>query len=49
MSKMIKIKGREFSEDTIVEALKEHCGFKEEIKAGDVVEYNGKKRIYFYV
>jgi len=27
--KTIKIRGREISEDTIIEALKKHCGFKD--------------------
>ena len=40
MSKMINIKGKEISENTIVEALKKHCGFIEDepLKAGDVVK-----------
>ncbi len=39
MSKIINIKGKEISEDTIIEALKKHCGFEEEpdLKAGDIV------------
>ncbi len=39
MSNMINIRGKEISEDTIVEALKKHCGFEEEplLKAGDIV------------
>ena len=39
MSNIITIKGKEISEDTIVEALKKHCGFTEDepLKAGDVV------------
>ncbi len=39
MSKTINIKGKEISEDTIVEALKKHCGFTEDepLKAGDIV------------
>lgn len=47
MSKTINIKGKEISEDTIVEALKKHCGFTEKeeepLKAGDVVrsDYSG--------
>ena len=40
MSKTINIKGKEISEDTIVEALKKHCGFAEDepLKVGDVVK-----------
>ncbi len=36
---MIEIRGRKFSENTIIEALKAHCDWKEEIKfeAGDVL------------
>ena len=39
MSRMINIKGKEISEDTIVEVLKKHCGaaFFEPLKAGDIV------------
>lgn len=39
MSKMITIKGKDVSEDTIVEALKKHCGFVDELPlaAGDIV------------
>ena len=39
MSKTINIKGKEISEDTIVKALKKHCGFEEEelLVAGDFV------------
>jgi len=29
MSKMIEIKGEKVSEETIIEALKKHCGFEE--------------------
>lgn len=38
MSKMINIKGQNISEDTIVEALKKHCGFQKDYRfqAGDV-------------
>lgn len=47
MSKTINIKGKEISEDTIIEALKKHCGFteKEPLKAGDVVRDYGEIRI----
>jgi hypothetical protein len=45
----IQIKGKMVSEDTIVEALKAHCGFAEEytFKMGDVVELrpSGEKRL----
>ena len=37
--KMVKIGGQEFSESTIKEALKKHCGFEEksyQFQAGDV-------------
>jgi len=52
MSKMINIKGREISEETVIEALKKHCNFEEKFKekyifqAGDIaVNCNKEKRI----
>ncbi len=48
MSNMINIKGKEISEDTIVELLKKHFGaaFFEPLKAGDVVnDPHGEIRI----
>ncbi len=47
MSKTINIKDKEISEDTIVEALKKHCGFTEDepLKAGDVVRGYSEIRI----
>lgn len=50
MSKMIEIKGRQFSEDTIAEALKAYAGFEPyEFKAGDVIkdDNDGDIRIVF--
>ena len=47
MINMINIKGKEISEDTIVEALQKHCGFEEEpdLKAGDIVRNRYGTRI----
>ena len=47
MSKTITIKGKEISEETIIEALKKHCGFTEveSLKAGDVVRGTNGIRI----
>ena len=42
------IKGKEFSEDTIAEALQKHCNFEEKpyiFQAGDVVTCCGCSRI----
>jgi hypothetical protein len=52
MSKMIKIGNREFSEDTIKEALKKHCDFEEKtelkLRHGDILENNkGVRRVIF--
>lgn len=45
---MIKIRGKQFSEDTIAEALEAYCNFEEKsyiFQAGDVVNYEGMYRI----
>jgi len=46
---MIKIRGKEFSEETIVEALQKHCNFEEKkyiLQAGDVVvNSDGQHRV----
>ena len=47
---MIKIRGKQFSEDIIVEALQKHCNFEEEkpyiFQAGDVAKHrDGDYRI----
>jgi len=50
MSKMITIKGKKVSEDTIVEALKKHIDFTiEKPKAGDYYTNNmDKRRLILY-
>jgi len=47
MSKMINIKGKEISEDTIVEALKKHINFQEQEipKAGDKYSFGSYERL----
>ena len=47
MSKTFNIKGRVFSEDTIVEALKKHTDFEETpvVKHGDILEDSCKTRL----
>lgn len=51
MEKMIDVRGKKVSESTVVEALKEHCGFEEKVvekehifKAGEVVDFGGLER-----
>jgi len=42
--KMVDVRGQQISEDTVVEALRKHCGFQEkyQFKAGDVAKCRGK-------
>ena len=42
--KMVNVRGQQISEDTVVEALRKHCGFQEkyQFKAGDVAKCRSK-------
>lgn len=51
---MITIKGKQFSEETIVEALMKHCNFEEEkekyiFQAGDIAKFGIHLRIIVWV
>jgi hypothetical protein len=53
MGKTINVGGKEFSEETVKKALENHCNFKSVVKvplkAGDVCDYAGRKRIIINV
>ena len=44
---MITIKGKQFSEETVIEALEKHCNFKEPyvFQSGDIITFGNRLRI----